>query len=449
MLDGPLFPNIIRYAMPVMLTSVLQLLFNATDLAVVGRFCGSVSVAAVGATGALTTLMVNVFMGLSIGVRVCTAQGLGARDEEAVHRTVHTAVPTAIISGLFLTLIGVTFSKRFLILMGSPDNVLQLSALYMKIYFCGMAFNLTYNFCASVLRASGDTKSPLLILSFSGILNVTLNVIFVTVFGLNVAGVALATTISQAVSAVLVVIKLLRRNDACKLIPSKIRIYVPQLLQIIRIGLPAGLQNSLFSIANVTLQSSINSFGDVAMSGNAAASNIEGFLHSPAMGLQQAAVNFVGQNVGAKRYDRVKKTLWISLACAVVAGLAVGGTAYLLGEQLLSLYITDSAQAISYGLLRISITFLPYFMCAVMEVTTGALRGMGESVLPMVISVLGICGFRLLWIGTVFAIPEYHTLGCLWYTFPISWAITGIAQSIAFIPTYRKHVRRLAAQTSE
>ena len=304
MLEGPLFPNIIRYTVPIILTSLLQLLFNAADLVVVGRFCGSVSVAAVGATGAITNLMINFFIGLSVGVGVAVAHGLGSREERVVHCTVHTALPTALISGAFLTVFGIAFSETFLKLMGTPDSVLPLSAVYMRIIFGGITFNMVYNFCASILRAAGDTKSPLIFLMFAGTLNVILNVIFVTQFHMNVAGVALATIISQGLSAVLVVIALMRRTDSCRLQLNKMRFYKPQLEKIIRIGLPAGIQSSLFSISNVLIQSSVNSFGDVFMSGNAAAGNIEGFVYVCLNAFQQTAVNFAGQNAGARQYRR-------------------------------------------------------------------------------------------------------------------------------------------------
>ena len=274
MLEGPLFTNIVLYTVPIILTSVLQLLFNAADLVVVGRYCGSISVAAVGATGAITNLIVNLFIGLSVGAGVTVAHALGGHEDEAVHRTVHTALPAALISGVFLTIVGVAFSGTFLRLMDTPKNVLPLSTVYMRIYFSGITFTMVYNFCASILRAAGDTKSPLIFLFIAGVVNVVLNVVFVKQFNMNVAGVALATIISQGISAVLVVIALMRRTDACRLTLSKMRFYKLQLLKIIRIGLPAGIQGSLFSISNVIIQSSVNAFGDALMSGNAAANNI-------------------------------------------------------------------------------------------------------------------------------------------------------------------------------
>ena len=433
MLQGPLFLNIVTYTIPIILTSLLQLLFNAADLVVVGRFCGSLSVAAVGATGAITNLVVNLFIGLSIGAGVCMAHAIGGRDETAMHRTVHTALPMALVSGCVLTVIGVIFSETFLVWMGTPADVLPLSTLYMQIYFCGMTFNMVYNFCAAILRAAGDTKSPLVFLTVAGVINVMLNVFFVTVFHMNVAGVALATTISQGVSAVLVVITLMRRADGCKL----------QLIKMISKGLPAGIQSSMFSISNVVIQSSINSFGEVFMSGNAAASNIEGFAYVCMNAFQQTALNFVGQNVGAGQYKRVSRISGICLGCVTVVGIAVGAAVYLFAPQLLSIYITDSAEAIGYGVQRMAYVLIPYFLLGLQDVTTGLLRGMGTSFAPMVISVLGICGLRICWINTVFQIPEFHTPDWLFISYPISWAVTFAAEIVLYIIIYRRYVRML------
>ena len=441
MLEGPLFWNIILYTIPIILTSLLQLLFNAADLVVVGRFCGSVSVAAVGATGSLTNLMVNFFIGLSVGAGVTVAHGLGSHEDTVVSNTVHTALPTALVSGVFLTFIGIAFSETFLRLMGTPDNVLPLSAIYMKIYFAGVTFTMVYNFCAAILRAAGDTKRPLIFLTLAGVVNVILNVVFVRAFHMNVAGVALATTISQGISAVLVVIALMRRTDACKLELKKMRFHKVQLAKILRIGLPAGIQSSLFAISNVMIQSSVNSFGDIFMSGNAAASNIEGFVYVSLNAFHQTAVNFIGQNAGAKQYKRVYKTLWICLGCVVAVGLTLGSLAYALGPTLLSIYITDSQEAIGYGMVRLAYICLPYFLCGLMDVSTGALRGLGASFAPMVISILGVCGLRIGWIYSIFQIPEFHTPECLYFSYTVSWTITFLCQMAAFIIVYRKHVK--------
>ena len=441
MLQGPMFSGIIAYTVPIILTSILQLLFNAADLIVVGRFCGSISVGAVGATGAITNLIVNLFIGLSVGAGVSTAHAFGEQDAQAVHRTIHTALPTALVGGVILTAVGVGFSEGFLRLMETPENVLSLSAVYMKIYFAGITFTMVYNFCASILRAAGDTRSPLVFLTIAGVINVLLNLLFVRVFHMNVAGVALATVISQGISAVLVVLALMRRDDACRLNLTKLRFYKPQLLKIIRIGLPAGIQGSLFSISNVLIQSSINSFGDIFVAGNSAAGNIEGFAYVTINAFHQTALNYVGQNAGARQYDRVRKTLWICLGCVVVVGLSVGSLIYAFGEQLLSIYITDSPEAIAYGIVRMGYICLPYFLCGLMDVTTGALRGMGASISPMVISILGVCGFRIAWIYSIFQMPEFHTPQCLYLSYAISWALTFLIQLAAVIFVYRKRIK--------
>lgn len=440
MIRGPLFSNIVLYTVPIILTSVLQLLFNAADLVVVGRFCGSVSVAAVGATGSITNLIVNLFIGLSVGAGVTVAHGLGARENDTVHRTVHTAVPAALVSGVVLTVVGMTMSETFLKMMGTPENVLPLSTTYMKIYFGGITFTMLYNFCASILRAVGDTKSPLIFLFIAGVVNVVLNVVFVTLLHMNVAGVALATVISQGISAVSMVIVLMRRTDACKLTLSKMRFYGPQLRKIIRIGLPAGIQSSLFAISNVMIQSSVNSFGDVLMSGNAAAANLEGFVYVMLNAFHQTAVNFIGQNVGAHQYERVKKILWICLGCVTVVGLTAGVTVYSFGEPLLSIYITDSQEAIAYGMIRLGMICVPYFLCGLMDVSTGALRGMGESVAPMIISVLGVCGIRIGWIASIFQIPQFHTPQSLYLSYAVSWTVTFLIQLAVFFRAYRRYV---------
>ena len=440
MLEGPLLPSIISYTIPIILTSVLQLLFNAADLVIVGQFKGSICVGAVGATGSITNLIVNLFIGLSVGTGVTVAHGIGAQEHSVVHKTVHTAIPTALVSGVVLTVVGVTFAESFLRWMDTPADVLPLSALYMKIYFCGITFTMIYNFCASILRAAGDTKSPLIFLAISGVLNVALNVVFVTVFDMDVDGVALATILSQALSAALVVIALMRRTDACKLELRKIKFYGQQLGKILRIGLPAGIQGSLFSISNVLIQSSINSFGEVFVAGSAAAGNIEGFVYVSMNAFSQTAVNYVGQNAGARQYDRVRKTLWICIGCALAVGVFMAAGIYAAGPQLLSIYINDSAQAIADGMLRLTWVLLPYGICGIMDATTGALRGLGASVAPMVISVLGVCVLRIGWIMTLFR--AHHTPEVLFVSYPISWAVTFAAQLLAFLFVYKKQAAK-------
>ena len=439
MLAGPLLPAVIRYTVPVILTSVLQLLFNAVDLVVVGYFCGSGSVGAVGATNAVTHLIINLFVGLSVGAGVTVAHGLGSRDDGAVRATVHTAIPMALAGGVLLTAVGVCCSKPLLELMQTPAEILPMSAVYMKIYFAGVTFTIVYNFCAAILRAAGDTRSPLVFLIIAGGMNVVLNVVFVTVFHMDVDGVALATVVSQGVSAVLVFRALTRRTDACRLEPRQIRFYGPQLRKILRIGLPAGIQSSMFSLSNVTVQSAINSFGDVFVAGNAAAASIEGFLYVTLNSFNQTAVNFVGRNVGAGQYRRAGRVVMTCLTCAAAAGLVLGTGVRLFGERLLGIYITDSPQAIADGLLRLTYVCGPYFLVGLMDVSTGALRGCGTSVAPMVICLLGVCGIRIGWVCMVFQLPAFHTPQWLYLSYPISWVLTFLAQFTVFLLVVRRH----------
>ena len=438
MLEGPLLRNIIIFTIPVIFTGVLQLLFHTADLMIVGRFCGSVSVAAVGATAAITNLLINLFIGLSIGAGVNVAHALGARDEEEVHRLVHTAVPTALLTGLVLSGIGISAAEFLLRRMGTPENVLPLSMTYMQICFVGMPVSMLYNFCASILRAAGDTRSPLVYLTVAGVINVVLNILFVTRFDLNVAGVALATIISQAVSATLGVRALMRRTDACHFEWKRMRIYGAQLGKMIRIGLPAGVQGAMFAISNVIIQSSINSFGPALMSGNAAAANLEDFVHISMNAFHQTAVNFIGQNVGARQYKRVNKIYGLCLINVAVVGLVLGIGLYLLGEPLLRIYITDSEEAIQYGITKLLYVSTPYFVLGLMDVSTGALRGLGASLTPMLISILGVCGVRILWIYTVFQIPQYHTPECLFLAYVISWSVTLCVQIVAYRILYKR-----------
>lgn len=437
--EGPILKSVFTYTLPIILTSILQLLFNAADLIVVGRFCGSASVAAVGATGSLTTLIVNLFIGLSVGAGVSVAHAYGANDDLTLHRTVHTAITTSIVAGAVLTIVGVTYSETFLRLMDTPENILPLSATYMRIYFFGIIFNMLYNYSASILRAVGDTKRPLIFLSIAGVVNVVLNVIFVTVFDMNVAGVALATTISQAVSAILVLLSLMHRTDACRLFSRELKIHKAEFLKIIKIGLPAGIQSSLFAISNVIIQSSVNSFGEDFMSGAAAASNIEGFVYVTLNAFMQTAINFVGQNYGAGNYKRVLKVFWTCIASVLSVGIVVCIAVYMAAPQLLKIYITDSPQAIADGLLKMQFICLPYFLCGLMEVTTGAIRGMGSSFVTMVISVLGVVGLRIGWIYTVFA--AHHTPETLFISYPISWIGTFLCQLVAFLIVYKKKTK--------
>ena len=447
MCEGPFLRKIILYTLPIILTGLLQLLFNAADLIVLGNFCGSHSVGAVGVTGHLISLMVNLFMGLSVGVGVCVAQGLGAKDDEAVHRAVHTAIPAAAVCGLVLTAVGVIFSRTFLEWMETPADIIDLSALYLRIYFAGILPILVYNFGAAILRAAGDTRGPLLFLMIAGVLNVGLNVLFVTLFRMDVGGVALATTLSQCVACALVLVRLARRKDACRLMLRKLRFYRTALLRIVRIGLPAGLQGCIFAISNVIIQSSINGLamlhGTALLDGSVASGNIEGFIYVTMNAFQQTAVNFVGQNTGAGRRENISRILVICLSCVSVAGLAVGWLAIAFSHPLLSLYVGQNPDAVMYGTQRIWVIASVYFLCGIMDVMSGALRGMGSSFSPMLICVIGVCGVRLVWIYTVFRLETFHTLQWLVFSWPLSWVFTFAALLVAFL-FFRRRSRRRA-----
>lgn len=447
MCNGPIFINVIKYTAPIICTSVLQLLFNAADLVVVGRLCGSRSVAAVGATNSLIHLLVNLFIGLSVGVSVSVANAVGAKDNERIAKTVHTAIPLAVICGALITVLGLTLSKPILHLMGTPDNILPLSTLYTRIYFCGMIPTLLFEFSAAVFRASGDTKTPLKYLSFSGVINVILNVIFVTFFYLDVAGVAIATVIAQVVSCCLMLRALVRRNDCFKLFIKKIHLHRDALIKILKIGLPSGLQASVFSMSNVIIQSSVNTFDKAAIAGNAAAASIEGFVYVAMNAFHQTSLNYTGQNIGAKNSKRILKAFYINLTSVTVMSVVIIGVAYAFKTPLLSLYITDDPDAIGFGIKRMSYICLFYYMCGIYEVLNGAIRGMGGSLTTMFISIVGVCGVRLVWIFTIF--KAHDTLDYLYVSYPISWGACIAALIVAFIVLYRKTKKRLEGKKRE
>ena len=442
MLNGPLFSGMLRYAIPVILTSLMLTLFNTVDLIVVGQYCGSICLAAVSATSALTNLIVNFFVGFSIGTGVSVARAVGAKNEDAVHKLVHTAIPAAIICGGAISLIGIIFAPTFLVWMDTPENVLPLSSVYMRIYFSSMIFNMVYNFSASILRAVGETKLPLLFLFIAGVLNLSLNIFFVTVFNMDVDGVALATAISKVLAATLAVIALTRRTDVCKLVFKDMRIYPKELFKIVKHGFPAGLQSSLFALSNVFTASAITSFNsDAVMSGNGAAQNIQGMMKCVTSGFYTTATNYIGQNAGAKNYKRVKKLFFSCIACSATVVITISLIAYALKEPILSLYITDNPKAIEYGIVRMTYMTLPYFLLGLMDVSVGALRGLGYSFVPMIISLIGACGLRILWIQTIFQSPKYHTLPFLYQIYPISWALTFLVTSILFLIICNKKQR--------
>ncbi len=451
MTHGPLLGKIIRFSVPLMLSGMLQLLYNAADVIVVGKFAGATSLAAVGSTGALVNLLINLFMGVSVGCNVLVARFYGARNDRAVSETVHCAVGASAIIGLLAGAVGLIFSTPLLRLMGSPEDVLPLASLYLKIFFCGMPFNIAYNFGAAILRAVGETKRPLYILSAAGIVNVALNLVTVIVFHMGVAGVALATITSQLISAVLVVRCLTRREDSCRLVLREIRIYKDKLWEMIRIGLPAGIQGSLFSLSNVIIQSSVNSFGSTVVAGNSAASNIEGFVYTAMNAVSQASITFVSQNLGAGKPSRIHRVLWICMGVVSVVGLALGSAAYYGGHTLLGIYASDSEglkeQIIAVGLIRLYYLCRIYFPCGWMEVACGALRGLGYSWIPTTVSLLGSCALRVIWIKTVFA--AQHTLESVYISYPISWCVTFAVHMIFFYLMFRRVKKKLPEDREE
>lgn len=435
MCNGPLFGKILIFYIPLMLSGILQLLFNAADIVVVGRFAGSEALAAVGATSSLTNLIVNLFIGLSVGANVLVAHFYGAGQKEELKDMVQTAVATAAVSGILLTFIGVFVSQPALGMMGTPDDVISHSVLYMRIYFMGMPFMMVFNFGSAVLRAVGDTKRPLYYLLIAGVVNVILNLILVIGFSLGVAGVAIATVISQGISAALVIRCLVQTDSAYKLVLQGVKIAPDKLLKMFQIGMPAGLQGALFSISNVLIQSSVNSFGSIAMAGNTAASNIEGFVYTAMNSFHQTSISFCGQNYGAMKFKRVGKVTAICLGLVTVVGLLMGNGAYLGGNVLLRLYSPDE-EVIRYGILRMAYICVPYFLCGVMDVMVGSLRGIGCSIMPMLVSLTGACLFRVVWIYTAF--QQVPTLECLYISYPISWGLTFLVHLLCFAVVYRK-----------
>lgn len=436
MSSGSLFKKIVAFSIPLMISGVLQLVYNAADVIIVGRYTGSLALAAVGSTGALINLIINIFMGLSVGVSVYVAQYYGAKDSENVSQVVHTAIGVSVIFGIITSIIGIGMSEVFLKAMKTPDEVLKYSVLYMRIYFTGMLATMVYNFGSSILRAIGDTKRPLIFLTISGLINVVLNLIFVIAFKMGVAGVAIATAISQIISAVLVILSLIMIEGPCRLKIREIKIYKDKLIKIMRIGIPAGLQGTIFSLSNVLVQSSVNSFGHYAMAGNTAASNLDGMIYMVTNSFYHASLAFTGQNIGAKKYDRIGRVLGVCVSLVTVVGLFVGGLVYFFGENLIKIYSPDNLNVIEYGMIRLRVTGLTYFLCGIMEVIVGSLRGMGYSMVPMIISMIGVCGVRIAWIYTVFAV--YGTFYVLFLCYPSSWLITALIHLSCYIYAKKK-----------
>ena len=437
MTRGPIFKELIIFSVPLILSGVLQLLFNAADVIVVGRFAGDNSLAAVGSTSSFINLMLNLFIGLSIGSSVVSANYFGAGKIRELRNTVHTSMLLSIYSGIGLTILGVIFARPILHLMQAPEEVLVLAVLYLRIYFAGISATVIYNFGSALLRAKGDTKRPLYILMVAGVINVILNLIFVICFRMDVAGVALATVIYQIFAAAFVVVLLMREEDGFKLELRKLKIHKYILIHIIKIGVPAGFQGMMFSISNMVIQSSVNSFGPVVIAGSSAGINIEGFVYLAMNGFSQGALTFVSQNMGAGQKDRIKKLMFISLLTVLVVGEGLGFLVVIFARQILGIY-SKNPLVIAAGIRRLTIICSTYALCGIMDTMSNIIRGIGHSLLPMVVCIVGVCVFRIVWLSTLFQTPAFHTEFIIFVSYPISWIITFIAHCICFAKVFKK-----------
>ena len=429
MCNGSILDKLVSFSIPLMLSGILQLLFNAVDIIVVGQFTGNEALAAVGSTTALINVFVNLFIGISLGARVLAARFYATGQEKEMTETVHTSITLALISGIAMGIIGVIAAKGALELMDTPDNVLNLSTLYMRIYFMGMPFFMLYNYGAAILRAVGDTKRPLLFLIISGATNVLLNLLLVIQFHLGVAGVAIATVISQCISCILVLRCLYLSDGSYQLRFNKLGMKTRYVKQIFQIGIPAGIQSTIINFSNVLLQSSVNSFGSVAMAGYTAANNILGFLYVSVNSITQACMSFTSQNYGVRKFKRMDKVLLECLGLTVIVALVLGGGSYLFGAELMHIY-TKSTKVIECGVDIMLYTTVTYFLCGIMDLLPGALRGMGHSTVPMILSVIGTVGTRIVWIYVIF--PCHRSLDFLFISYPVSWLLTIVMQVICF-----------------
>ncbi|MCR5720854.1 MAG: MATE family efflux transporter [Lachnospiraceae bacterium] len=442
MCEGPLFSKIWIFTIPLILSGLLQLLFNAVDMIVAGRYVGKEALAAIGSTSSLINLLTNVFIGLSTAANVLVARFFGSGRENDVQETVHTSIALSFITGIIMTVLGIAVAPKLLVLMGTHESVLPMATLYTRIYFLGMPVLMIYNFGAAILRAIGDTKRPLYYLTISGAINAICNVIFIVVFHMGVDGVAYATVLSQAISAVLTLRCLITSDECYRFEFKKLHIYKDKFLQILRLGLPAGFQGSIFSISNVLIQSSVNSFGPDVMAGNSASSNIEGFVYVAMNTFSVTSLSFVSQNYGKHYFERIKKTLLICLGSVMAVGLITGTLVYVFGPELLSLYANeaDKAVVIEKGMIRLSIIMFTYFTCGAMDTCVGAIRGLGYSIMPMIVSLLGACAFRVVWIFTIFR--AFRSLETLYISYPISWTITTTVHVICFIVVFNRMKKR-------
>ena len=440
MCNGSIMDKLISFSLPLMLSSILQLMFNAVDIIVVGRFSGKQALAAVGSTTALINVFTNLFIGISLGANVLAARFYAMGKSKEMSETVHTSITLAMVSGVIMAFVGVLFARGALELMGTPDDVIDKSALYMRIYFMGMPFFMLYNYGAAILRAIGDTKRPLLFLIISGLINAALNMFFVIYLHMSVEGVAIATVISQLISCVLVLWCLYKSEGSYQLRFSKLRIKGVYLKQIFQVGIPAGIQSTIINFSNVLLQSSVNSFGSTAMAGYTAANNILGFLYAAVNSVTQACMSFTSQNYGVSKYKRMDKVLIDCMILTVVVAGVLGCGSYLLGPQILRIY-TEEEKVIRCGMEILSITTVPYFLCGIMDLFPGALRGMGYSAVPMILSIIGTVGMRVVWIFGIF--PYHRSLYVLFISYPGSWLFTIVMQVICFYFVRKKiHQRR-------
>ena len=437
MTEGAILPKLVKFAVPLILSSVLQLLFNAADIVVVGRYAGDNSLAAVGSTSSMVNLLVNFFLGLGVGCNVVAANFLGAGKKDELNRTVHTTIVLGVIGGILLTIIGVCFSRQILILMASPADVLPLSTLYLKVFFGGITATLVYNFGAAILRAKGDTKRPLYILLVAGVINVILNLIFVIFCHMDVAGVAFATVLSQVFSAICVIWILCHEEDEFRLDFRKLRIDRAIFPRIIKIGIPAGFQAMLFSFSNMLIQSNVNSFGAVMVAGNSAAQSIEGFIYISMNSLAQGTLTFAGQNMGAHKFSRIKRLVVIAETVVTIVGLVLGMTVLFFGPRLLGIYSTNGG-VIEAGMLRLNVILLTYFTCGMMDTMASAIRGIGHSVMPMIVTLVGACGLRIVYLFTFFQIPRFHSFQSIFYSYPISWTVTFLFLTASFVWVMKK-----------
>ena len=435
MCNGSIMDKLISFALPLMLSGILQLMFNAVDIVVVGHFTGKQALAAVGSTTALINVFTNLFIGISLGANVLAARFFASGREKEMSDTVHTAILLALISGILMAGIGVISAKGALLLMGTPDNVIAQSTLYMRIYFLGMPFFMLYNYGAAILRAVGDTKRPLLFLVISGCANALLDLILVIGFHLGVAGVATATITAQMISCILVLLCLYRTDSCYQLRFSKLKIKKVYLLQIFQVGIPAGIQSTVINFSNALLQSSVNSFGDTAMAGYTAANNILGFLYMSVNSITQACMSFTSQNYGVRKFKRMDKVLADCAILSIIVSVVIGGGSYLLGHQILGIY-TKQEDVIQCGMEILSISTIPYFLCGLMDMIPGSMRGVGYSAVPMILSIIGTVGTRLVWIYGVF--PEHRSLYVLFMSYPVSWGLTIVMQAICLVFVRRK-----------